>query len=106
MYYANAGWFFQQVLDLVQGAQPPLKWFGIEASGVDDVDFTAAEALRSTYTLLKDREIQLVFAGVAEEVKAKLDRYGLTDLVGNDNFFTTVQELAGAYQQKARTENP
>ncbi len=102
MYYANAGWFSQQALDLVQGSQPPLKWFGIEASGVDDVDFTAAEALRSTYTLLKDRGIQLAFAGVSEEVKAKLDRYGLTDLVGNDNFFTTVQELVTAYQQDTR----
>jgi sulfate permease, SulP family len=102
MYYANAGWFLQQVSDLVQGAQPPLKWFGIDVSGVDDVDFTAAETLRSTYTILKDRGIQLVFAGVSEEVKAKLDRYGITDLVGEDNFFATVQELAGGYEQKAR----
>jgi hypothetical protein len=38
-------------------------------------------------------------------VKAKLDRYGLTDLVGNDNFFAMVQELAGAYEQKAGIEN-
>jgi len=105
MYYANAGWFLQQVLDLVQGAQPPLKWFGIEASGVDDVDFTAAETLRSTYTILKDQGIQTVFAGVSEEVKAKLDRYGLTNLVGNDNFFVTVQELASSYEQKTPREN-
>ena len=105
MYYANAGWVFQQVLDLVQGAQPPLNWFGIEASGVDDVDFSAAETLRSTYKILKDQGTQLVFAGLSEEVKAKLDRYGLTDLVGNDNFFATVQELARAYDQEVGTEN-
>ncbi len=105
MYYANAGCLFQQVLDLVKGAQPPLKWFGIEASGVDDVDFSAAETLRSTYKILKDQGTQLVFAGVSEEVKAKLDRYGLTHLVGTDNFFATVHELANAYEQKAGTEN-
>jgi len=51
MYYANAGCLFQQVLDLMQGAQPPLKWFGIEASGVDDVDYSAAETLRSAYKI-------------------------------------------------------
>ncbi len=105
MYYANAGWFLQQVSDLVRGAQPPLRWFGIDVSGVDDVDFTAAETLRSTHTILKDRGIQLVFAVVSEEVKAKLDRYGLTDLVGEDNFFATVQDLAGGYEQKAVTDN-
>lgn len=64
MYYANAGCLFQQVLDLVQDAQPPLKWFGIEASGVDDVDFSAAETLRSTHKILQDQGIQLVFTGV------------------------------------------
>ncbi len=69
------------------------------------MDFTAAEALRSTYSLLKDRQTRLVFAGVPEEVKAKLDRYGITDLVGNENFFVTVQELVGAYEQKADAEN-
>ena len=54
---------------------------------------------------MKDQGTQLVFAGVSEEVKAKLDRYGVTDLVGNDNFFATVHELASAYEQKAGTEN-
>src|SRR5271157_773552 len=105
MYYANAGCLFQQVLDLMQGAQPPLKWFGIEASGVDDVDFSAAETLRSTYKILKDQGTQIVFAGVSEEVKTKLDRYGLTDLVGNDKFFATGPELARAYAQMAGAEN-
>jgi hypothetical protein len=37
--------------------------------------------------------------------KAKLDRYGLTDLVGEDNFFATVQDLANGYEQKAVTDN-
>jgi sulfate permease, SulP family len=105
MYYANAGWLFQQVLDLVHEARPPLQWFGIEASGVDDVDFSAAETLRSTYKILKDKGTQLVFAGVSEEVKSKLDGYGLIDLVGSDNFFATADELARVYKQQAVTEN-
>jgi sulfate permease, SulP family len=101
MYYANTEWFFQQVLDLVKGAQPPLSWFCIEASGVDDVDFSAAATLRSTHEMLKGQGIQLVFAEISEEVKAKLDRYKLTDLVGKDAFFATVEELVNAYSQDA-----
>ncbi len=99
MYYANTEWFFQQVLDLVKGAQPPLSWFCIEASGVDDVDFSAAATLRSTYEMLKGQGIKLVFAEISEKVKAKLDRYQLTDLVGKDAFFATVEELVNAYSQ-------
>lgn len=101
MYYANTEWFFQQVLDLVKGAQPSLSWFCIEASGVDDVDFSAAATLRSTHEMLKGQGIQLVFAEISEEVKAKLDRYKLTDLVGKDAFFATVEELVNAYSQDA-----
>ncbi|MCL4552580.1 MAG: SulP family inorganic anion transporter [Candidatus Marsarchaeota archaeon] len=99
MYYANTEWFFQQVLDLVKGAQPPLSWFCIEASGVDDVDFSAAATLRSTHEMLKGQGIKLVFAEISEKVKAKLDRYELTDLVGKDAFFATVEELVNAYNQ-------
>ena len=101
MYYANTEWFFQQVLDLVKGALPPLSWFCIEASGVDDVDFSAAATLRSTHEMLKEQGIRLVFAEVSEKVKAKLDRYELTDLVGNDAFFATAEDLLNAYSQDA-----
>ena len=101
MYYANTEWFFQQVLDLVKGTQPPLAWFCIEASGVDDVDFSAAATLRSTHEMLKGQGIKLVFAETSEKVKAKLDRYELTDLVGKDAFFVTVEQLVNAYSQGA-----
>ncbi len=99
MYYANTDWFFKQVLDLVKGAQPHLSWFCIEASGVDDVDFSAAATLRSTHEMLKGQGIRLVFAEFSEEVKAKLDRYKITDLVGKDAFFGTVEELINTYSK-------
>ncbi len=101
MYYANTEWFFQQVLDLVNVASPPLSWFCIEASGVDDVDFSAAETLRSTHDMLRDKGIRLVFAELSEEVKAKLDRYELANLLGEHAFFSTVEEVLSACGQEA-----
>ena len=101
MYYANTEWFFQQVLDLVKGAQPPLSWFCIEASGVDDVDFSAAATLRSVHDMLKGQGIKLVFTQLSDGVKAKLDRYELTDLVGQNAFFATVEDVVNAYRRDA-----
>ena len=49
MYYANAEHFSQEVLELVNSAQPPLSWFCIDATAMDDVDFSAAATLRETY---------------------------------------------------------
>jgi len=99
MYYANTDWFVKQVLDLVKGAQPHLSWFCIEASGVDDVDFSAAATLRTTHEMLKGQGIRLVFAEISKEVQAKLDRYEITNLVGKDAFFANVEELVIAYSQ-------
>src|SRR5215471_15893925 len=40
MYYANAQRLSDEITDLVNGAQPPVRWFCIDASSVDDVDYS------------------------------------------------------------------
>ena len=55
----------------------------------------------STHEMLKGQGIRLVFAEMSKEVRAKLDRYELTDLVGKDAFFATVDELVNAYSPDA-----
>jgi MFS superfamily sulfate permease-like transporter len=64
MYYANAQQLSEEVVDLANGAQPPLVWFCIEASAVADVDFTAASTLRDIHGILKSQEIKLVFCNL------------------------------------------
>ncbi len=101
MYYANAQELSEQVTELVKDAQPPVRWFCIDAAAIDDIDFSAAQTLRSICGLLKEKEIRLVFAMVSDEVKAELDRYGLSDLVGEDAFFASSDELLNAFRQIA-----
>jgi SulP family sulfate permease len=98
MYYANAEHFSQEVLDLVNAAQPPLSWFCIDATAMDDVDYTAAATLQETYNLLKEKGVRLVFAGVEDDICRELNRSELTDLFGKDAFFETVSDVEAAYQ--------
>jgi MFS superfamily sulfate permease-like transporter len=100
MYYANAEQFSEQVLELVNGADPKIEWFCIDAVAIDDVDYSAAAKLRSTYGILKDKGIRLVFAVVGDDVRAELDRFGITDLVGKDAFYATGDDLLNAYHQR------
>ncbi len=100
LYYANAELFSEQVLELVQGADPKLEWFCLDAVAIDDVDYSAAAKLRATYGLLKDQGIRLVFAVVSDDVRAELHRLGVTDLVGEDAFYATGDELLKAYHQR------
>jgi sulfate permease, SulP family len=101
MYYANAQLLSEQVLALVNSAQPPLTWFCIDASAVDDVDFTAADTLRSLCSQLQDQGIRVVFALVADDVRAELDRSGLTRLVGDGALFESVNEMVNAYRSRS-----
>jgi high affinity sulfate transporter 1 len=99
MYYANCEQFRTEVRELATGAQPPLSWFCLDLGAVDDVDFSAAEALRETYELLKQRGITLIYVEVQDTVRAELDRYGITALIGTQFIFGRIHEVEAAYKQ-------
>jgi MFS superfamily sulfate permease-like transporter len=51
MYYANVQLLSEEITYLTNNAEPPLSWFCIDASAIDDIDYTAAETLRSVYAI-------------------------------------------------------
>jgi high affinity sulfate transporter 1 len=99
MYYANAQRLSDEVMHLVNTADPPLRWFCIDASAVDDVDYSAAETIRSLRGVLKDKGIRLVIAHVLRDVEAE-SRYHMLELFGEDAFYDTVGEVVKNYQNK------
>ena len=100
MYYANAEQFSEQVLELVNSADPSLEWFCIDAEAIDDVDYSAAAILRSTYGILKEKGIRLVFALVSDDVRAELERFGILDLIGKDAIYDNGDDLLNDYHQR------
>ena len=52
MYYANAEFFTQEVLDQVNQADPPLSWLCIDGIAIDEVDFSAAAAMADSLPLV------------------------------------------------------
>jgi sulfate permease, SulP family len=97
MYYANIQVLNEEVVRLARGAQPPLSWFCIDAAAVNDVDFTAAEALRALHGVLNALGIKLVFCDLVEEVRREFDRSHLPLLFGQDAFFETPNAVLNAY---------
>jgi high affinity sulfate transporter 1 len=102
MYYANSKQLSEEITGLVNSADPPVRWFCIDASAVDDVDFSAAETLRSVFGILKDNGIRLVVAQVMEDVKEE-SRYQFRQLFGEDAFYDTLQEVVEAYRRRKGT---
>jgi sulfate permease, SulP family len=103
MYYANTELFTQEVMGLVEAAQPVLSWFCIDATAVDDIDFSAAATAREVYKLLKEKNVRLVMAYVDEDIRRELDVSGVTELIGKDAFFETVADVQEAYRKTAAT---
>jgi SulP family sulfate permease len=100
LYYANAEQFSEEVTQLASTAQPPLRWFCLDGSAVDDVDYTAAEILRSIFGQLREKGIRLVVAQVMPDVGAE-SRYRLRELFGEDAFYDTLGDVMTDYRQQA-----
>ncbi|WP_424832833.1 SulP family inorganic anion transporter [Ruegeria sp.] len=101
LYYANTQRLSDEVTSLVQNAASPIRWFCLDASAVDDVDFTAGYTLRSLHEILSAQDIRLVFVFVEPDVKTELDRYGITALVTGQAYFDSGNDLLQAYHDQA-----
>ena len=103
MYYANARQLSEEMTALMNTAQPPLRWFCIDASAIPYIDYSAAETLRSLFAALEEREIRLVVAQMLDDLDPN-DRYQLQELFGKDAFYGTLDDVVDAYQQDTRTQ--
>lgn len=100
LYYANAGQFAEEVLQLPKAkGQPPLACLCVQASAITDVDFSAAAMLRDTCKLLKEQGIRLVFAHVSPAVRNQFDRYGLTEDVGAEAFYGSLRAVVDVWER-------
>ncbi len=100
MYYANSQVLNEEIVELVRSADPPLSWFCIDATAVNDVDFTAAETLRTLHGNLAGQGIRLVLCEVVDAVRGEFDRSKLTDLFGRDAFFQTAAAVLTDYGRR------
>ena len=71
----------------------------LDASAVDDVDFSAAETLRAIFGLLKEKNVRLVVAQVLEDV-SEGSRYELGELFGKDAFYDNLQDVVDDYRRQ------
>jgi len=103
MYYANAQLLSEEIAYLTNNAEPPLSWFCIDASAIDDIDYSAAETLRSVYETLKEKKIRLVFAHVLDNVNEE-NHIELCQLLGKEAFYNSLHDVVKTYQQQTNRE--
>jgi high affinity sulfate transporter 1 len=99
LFFANAELFHQRTLDAVTNSPTPVRWLVVAAEPVTSVDVTAADVLSELDDALHAVGIELCFAEMKDPVKDKLKRFGLFARLGEQTFFTTIDEAVIAYRK-------
>jgi MFS superfamily sulfate permease-like transporter len=95
--FLNVHQFHRAIQDRLADTQGGVRLFVLEASGIIEVDFTAAEILRELIAKLHDQGVQIAVARLSSaRARADFDRFDLTQALGKDRIFLSVAEAVAA----------
>jgi len=97
LFFANAEYFKDCVLDAVAQSPSPVRWLVVTAEPVTSVDVTSADILAELDESLHKAGIELCFAELKDPVKDKLKRFGLFAQIGEKFFFPTIDAAVSSY---------
>ena len=98
LFFANAELFREQILNAVSSAPTEVRWVVVASDAINDVDITAADVLLMLHGELREKGIELWFAGMKGPVKDRLRHYGTLDVIGHDIFSPTVGSAVNRYR--------
>jgi MFS superfamily sulfate permease-like transporter len=96
--FANAQTFKHGMIDMIDACDDPPVLVVLEASGIADIDFTAAQALTEVIRHCRAAHIRFAIARL-ESMRAQnaLDRFGVLAELGPDYLFHSVDEAVKAH---------
>ncbi len=97
LFFANAEFFRERVLDAVAKSPTPVRWLVVAAEPVTSVDVTAADTIAELDEELHAQGIEFCFAELKDPVKDKLKRFGLFAQFGENYFFPTIGAAVSSY---------
>jgi high affinity sulfate transporter 1 len=100
LFFANGQIFHARVLAAVEAAAASVRQVIVAADAISQVDVTAAEALATLERELRERGVELQFAGLKGPVKDSLARLGLADTFRPQQFSSTVGSAVDLYRSR------
>lgn len=97
LFFANAEFFRDRLLDAVATSPTPVRWVVVAAEPVTSVDVTAADMLAELDETLNAAGIELCFAEMKDPVKDKLRRFEIFPQLGEEAFFATLGVAVSRY---------
>jgi MFS superfamily sulfate permease-like transporter len=97
LFFANAEFFRERILDAVAKSPTPVRWLVVAAEPVTSVDVSAGDTVAELDETLHAQGIELCFAELKDPVKDKLKRFGLFSQLGEQYFFPTIGAAVSSY---------
>ena len=91
LFFVNAS-FFEEALIELERNNPQLEYILVIASGINEIDASGIEMLLNVQERFKLNGISIGFSGIKRQVRDVMDRTGLGERIGADNFFASDQE--------------
>ncbi|MCG6551857.1 MAG: SulP family inorganic anion transporter, partial [Candidatus Magnetominusculus sp. LBB02] len=88
LFFANTSYLEDQVL-LQLSEKPQLRHVVILCDGINEIDASGEEILGMLVTRLRDRDIEITFVAVKDQVMEVIKRTGLYNKIGEDRVFRT-----------------
>jgi sulfate permease, SulP family len=92
LFFANADVLRNEVLRLVDRADPPVRTVVLDAEGMVDMDVSGAETLDALLDDLEARGTELVLARVRHSLRTTLQRLGVEERLGAANIHLSVRD--------------
>jgi len=99
LYFANVEHFRESIEEKVNQRGQKLSIVILDASAINNIDSTGMHALNELIKYLRTRGITFYLAGVIGPVRDKLKKSGITESMGEENFFFDVNDAVAFYHQ-------
>ncbi|WP_321786601.1 SulP family inorganic anion transporter [Paraburkholderia sp. J94] len=107
LFYANAGRFSEEVLRLVNEASAPLRWVILDASEINNIDYTACKTLIQLGGELDRRGVGFATVALPTGVRHELERYkALRAQDIHREIFATVDAAIATLSNRSATAPP
>jgi len=103
LFYANVGFFAQQVRKLLKDSPTPVRWFVIDCSSITNLDFSAGRALMDLRQDLTKAGVVLALSRLQLRPHGHLERMGLLQLIGANRIFDSRHACIEAYQSETKS---
>lgn len=102
LFYANTGRFTEDVLKLVNEASVPLRWVVIDASEINNIDYTAGKKLVELGAELDKRGVGVAAVALPTGVRHEIERYKVLRSDGaHREIFATVDAAIDALRDSS-----